>query len=73
MALLAYKIVSTHAQEISGWTILFRLFHSRAPHIGGINGNVQSYIATLAFKNGEKLEDFNSRINRLQQEIIISG
>ena len=35
--------------------------------------NVQSDIATLAFRNGEQLEDFHSRILRLQQEIMLSG
>ena len=28
MAPQSYKDVSTHAREISGWTILFRLLHS---------------------------------------------
>ena len=73
MATQAYKVVSTHDHEISGWNILSRLLHSRASHIGGINDGVKSDIATLAFKNGEQLEDFHSRIIRLQQEIMISG
>ena len=30
-------------------------------------------LATLAFRNGEQLEDFHSRILRLQQEIMLSG
>ena len=51
MAPQAYKFFSTHAHEISGWTILSRLLHSRAPHLGGINGSVQSDISTLAFNN----------------------
>ena len=38
-----------------------------------MNGDVQYYIATLALNNGEQLEDFYSRIIRLQQEIILSG
>ena len=38
-----------------------------------MNGDVQSDLATLAFKNGEKIEDFQSRIIRLQQEIMLSG
>ena len=42
-------------------------------HLGGINGDVQSDLSTLKFKNGEQLEDFHSRIIRLQQEIILSG
>ena len=69
----AYKVVSTHAHEISGFTILSRLLHSRAPRIGGINGNVQSDLATQPFKNGEQLEVFHSRILRLQQAIMLSG
>ena len=68
----AYKVISTHAHEISGWNILSRLIHSCAPHLGGMNGDVQSDISTLAFRNGEQLEDFHSRILRLQQEIMIS-
>ena len=47
----AYKVVSTYAHEISGWTILSRLLHSRAPHIRGTNGDVQSDLATLVFNN----------------------
>ena len=30
MAPQAYKFVSTHAHEVSGWTILYRLLHSLA-------------------------------------------
>ena len=73
MAPQAYKVVSTHAHDISGWTILSRLLHSRAPHLGGMNGDVKSDLATLAFRNGEQLEYFHSRILRLQQEIMLSG
>ena len=69
----AYKIVSTHAHEISGWTILSRLLHSRSPNLGGMKGDIQSDLATLAFSNGEQLEYFHSRILRLQQEIMLSG
>ena len=69
----AYKIVSTHSHEISGWTILSRLLHSRAPHLGGMNGGVQSDLVTLDFRNDEQLEYFHSRILRLQQEIMLSG
>ena len=68
MAPQAYKIVITHAHEISVWTILSRLIHSRAPHLGGMNDDVQYDLATLAFRNGEQLEDFHSRILRLQQQ-----
>ena len=38
-----------------------------------MNGDVQSDISTLVFKNGEQHEDFHSRILRIQQEIILSG
>ena len=38
-----------------------------------MNGYVQSDLATLAFRNGEQIEDFHSRILRLQQEIMLSG
>ena len=69
----SYKVVITHAHDISVWTILSRLIHSCAPHLVGMNGDVQSDLATLAFKNGEQLEYFHIRILRLQQEIILSG
>ena len=72
MAPQAYKIVNTHAHEISLWTIISRLMHARGPHLGGMKGGFQSYIATLVFKNGEHLEYFRSRILRLQQEIVLS-
>ena len=52
MAPQAKKFVSTHANEISGWTILSIFIHLRAPHLGGMNGDVQSDLATLDFKNG---------------------
>ena len=73
MAPQAYKIVSTHAHETSGWIIFSRLLNSRAPHLGGMNGDIHSDLSTLAFRNGEQLEDFHSRILRLQQEIMLSG
>ena len=73
MAPQAYKVVSTHAHKISGWTILSIFLHSHAPHLGGMNGDVQSDLATMNFRNGEHLEDFHSRILRLQQEIVLSG
>ena len=69
----AYMVVSTHANEISGWTIMSRILYSRAPNLGGMNGDVQSDLATMTFKNGEKLEDFHSIILRIQQEIIFFG
>ena len=73
MSPLAYKVFSTHTHEISGWTLLYRLVHSCAPHLGGMNGDVRSDLSTLAFKNGEQLEYFHGRIIRIQQEIMLSG
>ena len=73
MAPQAYKFFITHAHDISGWNILSRIIHSCAPYLGGMSGDVQSDLATLAFKNGEQLEDFHSRILRIQKEIILSG
>ena len=38
----AYKVINTHAHEISGRTIILRLIHFRNPRLGGMNGEVQS-------------------------------
>ena len=62
-----YKNISTHSHQISVWTVLSRLIHSRDPHLGGINGGVQSDLSTPVFKNGEQIEDFHSIILRIQQ------
>ena len=72
MATQAYKVFSTCANDIPGWTILSRLINPRAPHLVGTDGDVQYYLSTLAFKNGEQLEYFHIRILRLQQEIVLS-
>ena len=69
----SYMVVITHAHKISGCTILSRLIHPRDPHLVGMNGDAQSDLATLVFKNAEQLEDFHIRIIRIQQEIILSG
>ena len=69
----SYNVANAHAHEISVWKILSRLLHSRDLHLGGINGDFQSDLSTLKLNNVEKLEDFNSIVIRLQQEIIISG
>ena len=53
--------------------ILSIVIHEHTPNLGGMNGDVQFELETLAFKNGEKLEDFHSIILRLQQEINIYG
>ena len=71
MATQFYKVVSTHAHEISGWKILSILIYSRAPNPGGMNCGVQSDLSTLEFKNGEQLKDFHIIIIRLQQEIVL--
>ena len=47
--------------------ILSRLLHVPTPHIGVINSDVQSDLATLSFKNVEQLEDVHSIILRLKQ------
>ena len=73
MAPQAYKVVNTHTHEISGWKILSILIHVCAPHIGGIDGDVQYDLSTLVLNNREQLEDFHSIIIRLQQEIILYG
>ena len=62
-----YKVVKTHYHEISGWKILSRLLHASNPNLGYMNGDVQYGLAPMEFKNGENLEDFHSKIIRLQQ------
>ena len=62
MAPQDYKVVSTHAHDISGWNILSRLIHSCDPHLGGMNDDVKSDLATQTFNNGEQLEYFHSSI-----------
>ena len=47
----AYKVVNTHANEISGWKILSIIIHAHAPHLGVTNGDVQSDLSTLSFNN----------------------
>ena len=73
MAPQSYKVVRTHAHEISGWTILSIIIHSCDHHVGGMNGDVHSDLATLDLNNGEQIEDCHISIIRLQQEIILSG
>ena len=67
MAYQVYKFITTQAHEVSGWTILSILLHVRASHLGGINGDIQSYQYNLALKQGEQLDKFHIRILRLQQ------
>ena len=42
-----YRVVNEQANEISGWNILSRIMHARAPNIVGTNGDVQSDFTTL--------------------------
>ena len=51
MAPQAYKVVITHVHKISGCTVITRLINSRVPHLGGMNCDVQSDLAMLAFNN----------------------
>ena len=44
-----------------------------APHLVGMNNDVWSDLATLAFNDREQLEYFHSIILILQQEIILYG
>ena len=55
MAPQAYKIVSTHAHENSGFIILSRLLNSLAPHLGGMNGDIPSDLATWPSCTGEEV------------------
>ena len=48
----AYKVVITNTHEILGWKILSRLIHLSAPHIVGMNCDVQSDLANLVLNNG---------------------
>ena len=73
MAPQAYNFVITHDHEITGWKILSMLLHSCTLNIGAMDGNIQSYIATLAFNNREQLEYFHSIILIFKQEIVLSG
>ena len=53
--------------------VLSIIKHTQAPNIGGVNGDVQSNLATLAFKFGEQLENFIITILIFQQETNIYG
>ena len=50
MAPQAYNIVITHANNILRCTILSIIIYDRDPHLGGMNGDVQSNFSTLSFK-----------------------
>ena len=59
--------ISTHAHEVSVWTILSILLNEGAPHLGVTNGNIQTDLVTLTFKQGEQLEDFHGKSIRMKQ------
>ena len=65
----SYKVVATHAHEISGWKIISIIIHEWNPNLGGINGDIQSDLATLTFKNREQTQGFHIIIIKLQNEI----
>ena len=69
MAPQAYKVVSTHAHEISIWTFISRLLYSRAPNIGEMNGDVWSDLSTMEFKNREQLEYFIAQFSDLNRKL----
>ena len=52
---------------------LNRWWLSRNLHLGEINGDLQSDLFNMSFKNGEKIGYFQSIILRLQQYINLSG
>ena len=65
----AYKVVSTHAHTILGYTIISILIHSRAHHNGGMNVDVQSDLATLKFNNREQLEYFKAELSDFNRKL----
>ena len=69
----AYKTLNSRDYKISGYILLSRVIHVRAPTVGYINGDVQSDISTLTFNNKEQLEDFHSTILIFKEENIPSG
>ena len=73
MAPQDYKVINTHAHEISVWKILSIIIHVRAPNLQGMNGDVQSDLSTLELNNEELLEYIYSRTLILQKEIILYG
>ena len=35
-----YKVITTHAHQVSEYIILYIIIHEKSPHIGEINGDV---------------------------------
>ena len=52
MAPQSYRDVTTHENEILGWSIISRILHEQAPNIRGMNIYVHSELVTLAFNKG---------------------
>ena len=48
----AYKVVINHTNEISRWTILYKILRAHAPNLGGMSGDVQYDLSTLELKKG---------------------
>ena len=74
MAPEAYKAVNTHAYEISVCKYISRLLHACVPDVGGMNGGVRSYLATLELNNWEhneflivELSYFNKKLFSLEK------
>ena len=74
----AYKVISTHEHEFSGWKNLSIILHSNFPHLGDMNGDVQSDLATLALNNGEQpkyfipeLSYFNRKLSSLEKTHLL--
>ena len=53
--------------------ILYIFLHTCAPYILGVNGDIQSDLSTLTFKNIENFEYLHSIVLRLQKEIFLYG
>ena len=63
------SVVTTHVNEISVCKILSIILYALAPHIGGMNGDVQSDIVTLEFKNGGELKIFIAYLSGLDKKL----
>ena len=69
----SYNVLNNPSYGILRWAIISRLLHSHAPHLVGMNGDVNSDLSILLFKNREQLEYFRSIILRPQKDIIFTG
>ena len=67
------KFFTDQAHKLSGCTIISRLLHDRSSHLVTMGGDTQSELATLVFKQEEKVESFHGRTLRLHKETNIYG